>query len=121
MPKVGWVREVCEDILCGGGLGIVKGLFRVALFTEKELEEVHSLKKLALSVIEKSPNITTDSVICESIKRGEQIGLENFIKNAPPEAVKAGVVTAAELVCNKSFKARFTKVLMGACLNLVGC
>ena len=31
------------------------------------------------------------------------------------------VVTAAELVCTKSLKQRFADVLMGACMNLVGC
>lgn len=34
---------------------------------------------------------------------------------------KIGVVTAAELVCNKAFKQRFAEVLMGACMNLAGC
>ena len=74
------------------------------------------LKKLTLSVLQKSPDLATDPIICEGIKKGQ-----HFAKTAPPEAVAAGVVTAAELVCSKSFKSRFTEVLMGACMNLVGC
>ena len=116
-----WIKEVCEDVICGVSLGIVKGVFGISFFTEAEVKEIHSLKKLTLSVIEKSPKIVPDPVICEGIRKGQQAALDKFSKNASPEVVAAGVVTAAELVCTKSFKARFTKVLMGACLNLVGC
>ena len=77
--------------------------FGVSLFTEAEAEEIHSLKKLALSVIQKSPKIVTDPLICEGIRKGQKSALDTFAKNAPPEAVAAGVVTAAELVCTKSF------------------
>ena len=116
-----WIKEVCENVICGGGLGVFKGVFGISLFTEAEAEEIHSLKKLALSVIEKSPEIVTEPIICEGIRNGQKAALDTFSKHASPEAVAAGVVTAAELVCNKSFKERFTGVLMGACLNLVGC
>ena len=116
-----WIKEVCEDAVCGTTLGIVKGVFGVSLFTEGETEEINSLKKLAVSVIEKSPEIATDSVVCEGLRNGQKAALETFAKNASPEVVAAGVVTAAELVCAKSFKSRFRDVLMGACLNLAGC
>lgn len=116
-----WIKEVCEDVFCGGGLGVIKGVFGVSLFTSAETEEIHSLKKLALSVIEKSPKIETDPLVCQAIRKGQKSGLDTFVKNAPPEAVAAGITTAAELVCTKSFKQRFREVLMGACLNLVGC
>jgi hypothetical protein len=116
-----WIKEVCEDIVCGGSLGIVKGVFGISLFTQAETEEIHNLKKLALSVMEKSPEIVTEPIVCEAIRKGQKSALDTFAKNASPEAVAAGVVTAAELVCTKSFKQRFTDVLMGACMNLVGC
>jgi hypothetical protein len=116
-----WITDVCEDVICGGTLGVVKGLFGVSLFTTSETEEIASLKTLALSVIEKSPQMVTEPVVCDAIKAGQKHALETFAKNAPPEAVAAGVVTAAELVCGKAFKQRFGEVLMGACLNLAGC
>ena len=116
-----WFKEVCEDVVCGGGLGMVKGVFGFSLFTEAEAAEISSLKKLALSVIQKSPEIVTDPLICEAIRNGQKSALDSFAKNASPEVVAAGVVTAAELVCAKSFKERFASALMGACLNLVGC
>jgi len=116
-----WIKDVCEDIICGGSLGIVKGIFGISLFTEAETEEINNLKKLALSVMEKSPELVTEPIVCEAIRKGQKSALDTFAKNASPEAVAAGVVTAAELVCTKSFKERFTNVLMGACLNLVGC
>ena len=52
---------------------------------------------------------------------GKLGGSQPPVNPAPPEALTAGVVTAAELVCGKAFKQRFGEVLMGACLNLVGC
>lgn len=116
-----WIREVCEDVVCGGTLGVVKGIFGLSFFTLSETEEIVSLKKLALSVIEKSPEIVTEPIVCEAIRQGQKSALETFSKKAPPEAVAAGVVTAAELVCSKALKTRFTEVLMGACMNLVGC
>jgi len=116
-----WIKDVCGDVLCGSGLGVVKGIFGISLFTEAETEEINSLKKLALSVMEKSPQIVTEPIVCQAIQNGQKSALDVFAKNASPEAVAAGVVIAAELVCTKSFKQRFTNVLMGACLNLVGC
>lgn len=115
------IREVCEDVLCGGSLGVVKGIFGVSFFTTSETEEIFNLKKLTLSVMEKSPEIVTEPVVCEAIRQGQKSALETFAKNAPPEAVAADAVTAANLVCGKAFKTRFTEVLMGACLNIVGC
>ena len=116
-----WIKEVCEDAICGSTLGIVKGIFGTSMFTEAETEEIVNLKKLALSVMEKSPKIVTEPVVCEAIREGQKSALDTFAKNASPEAVAAGVVTAAELVCTKSFKQRFADVLMGACMNLVSC
>lgn len=118
-----WIKEVCEDTVCGSALGIVRGVFGISLFTEAETEEIGTLKKLALSVLEKSPKIVTEPVICEAIRKGQKSAIDTFAKNASPEAVAAGVVvvTAVELVCTKSFKQRFADVLMGSCLNLVGC
>jgi hypothetical protein len=121
MIRLKGMKEVCEDALCGGGLGIVKGVFGISFYTSAEVEEIASLKKLALSVLQKSPELATDPLICEAIQKGQKSGLDAFAKKVPPEAVAAGVVTAAELVCTKSFKIRFADVLMGACMNLVGC
>ena len=116
-----WFTETCEDVVCGGSLGMVKGIFGVSFFTPSEVDEIHNYKKLALSVMEKSPDIVTDSVICDAIRQGQQSGLDAFSKKASPEVVAAGAVAAADLVCNKAFKQRFADVLMGACLNLTGC
>jgi hypothetical protein len=116
-----WIKEVCEDVVCGGSLGVIKGIFGISVFTEAETEEINRLKSLALSVMKKSPEIVTEPIVCEAIRKGQKSALEKFANNASPEAVTAGVVTAAELVCTKSFKQRFTNILMGACLNLTGC
>ena len=116
-----WIKELCEDTICGGALGIVKGVCGLSLFTGSETEEIMSLKQLALSTIEKAPEFTTDALICEGIKKGQKAALDQLASKASPEMVAAGVVTAAELVCTKSFKSRFASVLTGACLNLVGC
>ena len=85
-------QEACEDALCGGGLGMVKGILGVSLFTSKEVEEINSLKKLALSVLEKSLEIKTDPIICEGIQAGKIAALDSFAKKASPEVVAAGVV-----------------------------
>ena len=114
-----WIKETCENIICGVGLGFMKGAFGVSLFSKKEVEEISSLKKLVLSVVEKSPELTTDPLICEAIKNGQQSALDSFVKSAPTGA--ATVIATAEIVCNKAFKERFKDVLMGACLNLTGC
>jgi hypothetical protein len=116
-----WIKNVCQDVICGGAMGIAKGIFGVTFFTIPETEEIMSLKKLALSVLEKSPELATDPILCDAIKAGQKSGLETFVKNALPEVIAAGVVTTAELVCGKAFKQRFGEVLMGACMNLVGC
>lgn len=63
----------------------------------------------------------TDPVVCQGIKEGKRSALKSFTQAASPEMVSSGLITAAELVCNKSFKLRFREVLLGACLNLVGC
>lgn len=111
-----WIKEV----VYGGSLGIVKAVFGVSFFTAAETEEINSLKTLALSVIEKSPEIVTQPVVCEAIQKGQKSALETLAENAPPEVIAAGVISAAELVCGKSFKQRFNEVLMGACLNIIG-
>lgn len=116
-----WIKDVCEDVVCGGTVGVIKGIFGVSLFTASETEEILSLKKLTLSVMEKSPQIVTEPIICEAIKAGQKSALETFAKNAPPEAVAASVVATAELVCGKAFKQRFGEVLIGAYMNLAGC
>lgn len=116
-----WIRNVCIDAICGSALGLINGIFGLSLVTSQEVEEITSLKKLALSVIEKAPEFSTESVVCEAIKNGQQTGLETFVKNAPPEVASTAVVAAVELVCGKAFKERFKDVLMGACLNLTGC
>lgn len=102
-----WIREVCEDALYGTCLGLVKGIFGESLFTSAETQEIASLKELALSTIEKAPEFTTDALVCEGIRKGQKAALDQFSNKASPEMVAAGVVTAAELVCTKSFKARF--------------
>lgn len=116
-----WIKELCEDVICGTCLGLTKGVFGISVFTATETEEINSLKKLALSTIEKAPEFTTDALVCEGLKKSQKTALDQFTSNASPEMVAAGVVTAAELICTKSFKARFSEVLTGACLNLVGC
>ena len=118
MPSI---KEVCVDTLCGTALGIVKGVCGLSLFTEAETEEIMSLKKVALSTIEKAPEFKTDDLVCAGIKKGQKAALDQFANKASPEMIAAGVVTAAESVCTKSFKSRFASVLAGACLNLVGC
>lgn len=116
-----WIKDVCIDAVCGICLGVCQGVFGMSLFTSEELEEVNNLKNLAVSVIEKSTPIVSDPAVCEGIRSGKKYALDIFRKNASPEVVAAGVVSAAELVCNKSFKQRFADVLTGACLNIVGC
>jgi hypothetical protein len=41
-----WIKDVCEDALCGGALGIAKGAFGISLFTAAETEEINSLKAI---------------------------------------------------------------------------
>ncbi len=62
-----WIREVCEDLVCGVGLGVVKGIFGISRFTSAETEEIVALKKLAASTIEKAPEFVTDKLVCEGI------------------------------------------------------
>ena len=86
-----------------------------------EAEEIYNLKKLALSVMEKSPEIVTNLIVCEAIKQGQKSARDTFTKNLSTEAVSVGVVIVAELICTKFFKQRFTGILMVACMTLVGC
>lgn len=69
-------------------------MFGVSLFTTAEAEEIHHLKSLALSVLEKSPEIIGKPVICEAIRNGQKAGLDAFAKQASQEMVAAGVVNA---------------------------
>jgi hypothetical protein len=48
----------------------VKGVFGLSLFTESEVEEIISLKRLAISVMEKAPELATDPIVCEGIRNG---------------------------------------------------
>jgi hypothetical protein len=91
---MGWIKDVCTDILCGGSLGIVKGVFGLSIFTESETEEINSLRQLAVSVMKKAPKIATEPIICEGIRNGQKSALETFTKRLSPEAVAAGVGTA---------------------------
>ena len=50
-------------------------IFEVLLLTVLETEEINSLKKLALSVINKSPKIVTKSIVCEAIQKGHKFAL----------------------------------------------
>lgn len=70
-----WIKEVCADVVCGGALGVAKGVFGVSLFTASETEEIVSLKKLTVSVMEKSPKIVTEPIMCEAIRQGQQSAL----------------------------------------------
>lgn len=112
---------MCGDVICGGALGVVRGIFDVSLFTASETEEIMNYKPLALSVMEKAPEIITKPIIYETIKEGQKLGLEIFAKSASPEVVTDGIFAAAEVVCIKAFSTRFRKVLLGACLDLTGC
>lgn len=117
-----WFKEVCSDLVCGCVLGIMDGIFGVPLFTGPEVKEITAFNKLAASIIEKSGEIGgTDAAICQGIRNGQMSALETFSKNPPQEVVQAGAVVAAEVICSKAFKSRFRTVLIGACLNLVGC
>ncbi len=71
--------------------------------------------------MEKAPELATDPIVCEGIRSGQKSALETFTKGFSPEAVAAGMGTAAELVCTKSFKERFAGVLSNACPNLLNC
>lgn len=100
------------------------GIWGISLFTGPETQEINSLDKLAASLMEKSNEIiggTTDAAICEGIRNDQMSALETFSRNAPPEAIQVGIVAAAEVICKKSFQNRFREVLLGACINLVGC
>ncbi len=116
-----WFKYVCKDVLSGGSLGIVKCAFDVSLFTESEASEISFLKKLALSTVEKFAPVELDPIVCDHIRNGQKSALETFTGSLSAEAIVAGVCMIAELVCTKSFKERFSGVLMDACLNLVGC
>ncbi|MFT5250285.1 MAG: hypothetical protein ACI93P_002020 [bacterium] len=48
---------------------IVKGIFGLSLFTKSEMEDIISLKKLALSVMEKAPKTATEPIVCEGIRK----------------------------------------------------
>jgi hypothetical protein len=116
--------KVCKDIIGGICVGGLQGLFGISLFTPEEAVEVANLQKLALSMIEKAPKIAkeaTQPAVCEAIREGQKSALNSVLAKAPADAAAVGAVAAAELVCNKAFSARFADVLMGACLNLVGC
>lgn len=107
MPGIVVIRKVC---MVRGGFGLVglyDGIFIMSLFRSKKANEISSLKRLALSVIKKSPKLDTDPIICETLKQGYRRALETFAKNVPPEAVTTGVVAAAKLVCGKAVKQRF--------------
>ena len=71
--------------------------------------------------MEKAPKTATEPIVCEGIRNGQKSTLDALTKGLSPEAVAAGVGTAAQLVCTKSFNERFKGILMGACTNLVGC
>lgn len=116
-----WIKDFCVDAVCGTTVGLINSVFGTSYYDETDWKEISSLKKLTISVMEKSPKLVTEPVICEAIKNGQQTGLDNFLKNVPPEVATGGVVAAAEVVCRKAFQQRFKNILMGACLNLVGC
>ena len=116
-----WIKNVCIDVICGGTLGVVKGVFGISLFTEEETEHINSCKELISIVLKKSPEIVTEPIICEGIRNGQKSALETFQNGLSPEAIAAGVGTTAQIVCTRAFNERFKSVLMGACLNLVGC
>ena len=125
MPQA-WniIKENCVDAVAGAVTGICRGVFGIPLFTGPEAEEVSHLKSLALSVMEKAPSLAdqaTDPIICEAIKKSKEVALEKALKNMPKEAIAVGAVETARVVCGKAFRDRFSEVLMGACLNLVGC
>jgi hypothetical protein len=57
-----WINDVYIDVLCGSSLGIVKGVFGILLFTELETEEINNLNQLALSIMEKSPQLVREPI-----------------------------------------------------------
>jgi hypothetical protein len=116
-----WINKVCIDAICGTALGFVHGMFGASYFSETETSDIGELKQLALSIMQKSPNINTDPMVCEGIRSGRESALDAFSAGLSPESVAMGVGVAAQLVCRKSFVKRFSNVLTGACLNLTGC
>ena len=118
IPKLpAWVKDTCKNIVFDVTACILHGAFGYFLFTAEEHGEIQNLKKLALLVIEKSPESTTEPAVCETIKKTKQLGLEAFAKQASPEAIDAGAVATAKVVCSKTFNPRFIKVLIVACLK----
>jgi len=115
------IKELCKEATCGICKGLVKEAFNIELFDSTDAEEIQNLKQLALSVVQKSPQLHTPSDICNDILRKNPSAIDRFCEDLSPEAVTAGVGIAAQLVCKKSFRAGFAEVLTGACLNLVGC
>ena len=113
--------EACFEAGCGLCLGFVKGVCGVSFYTPQEVEEVESLKKLAESVLRKSPEFITEESVCDGIKDGSVKALIRFKKNLPVEAVDAGVGGAANLICTKAFLPRFRKILMDACIAITHC
>lgn len=70
-----WIKELCVNAICGGALGIRKGIFGIDLLTNKEVQEIESLRKLTHSVLTKSLEFSTDFRIYDAIKQGSLASL----------------------------------------------
>lgn len=98
--------------------GILKGTLGYDLYSPKEFSDIDILKKLTASLLSKSEPFVNDPALCkEIIETGSVPALKQALKNVPSEAIAAG----GAIVCEYAFRERMQKVLMGACLNLVGC
>jgi len=57
---------------------------------------------LAESIIEKSPDLVADSIVCEGIKKGQESSLYSFGQKLLLEYFNAGVNTLPKLMCSKA-------------------
>ena len=53
--------NTCTEIICGGSLELLHGIFGFTAFTVEETEEIANIKKLTLSILEKSTQVITDT------------------------------------------------------------
>lgn len=112
----GWVKKACIDGACGLISGVAEDI-GVNLYSPSEVENISQIKTLAAGLMSQSPFFSTDKAICEQIKNCNKPALTELLKNVSNESFAKGVA----FVCASACQDRMRDVLMGACLNLVGC
>ena len=120
---MGWMNYAKDEAInvCSGFcLGMVQGIFGISIYTDVEIEEIHNLKTLALSIVSKWPPQIADPNFCRQAAEGLKSGSESVIETSYP-FLPVTAAAAADLVCSKAILPRFQKILAGACLNLIGC